>query len=100
MRADMKERGKNGNGNGNGNGHSNKIATVTFLDQHQIEFLDKLDRNYYFHNGHSLPRGKILSELVSCLMHLGIDIGEMDPKKETFCEFLQRKLKNEERVHV
>lgn len=94
----MKEHGKSGNGNGNG--HSNKIATVTFLDQHQIEFLDKLDRNYYFHHGHSLPRGKILSELVSCLMQLDIDISEMDPKKETFCEFLQRKLKNAEKACV
>lgn len=84
----------------NGNGHhENTIITVACLDKKQIEHLDKLDRDYYFKFGRSLPRGRILRELVNLLIKLNIDLAEMEPK-ETLSDYIARKIKNAENAYV
>jgi hypothetical protein len=79
---------------GHTNGKHNLITTVTFLNREQIDFLDKLDKDYHFKFGHSLPRGRILGELVNCLMELDIDLTEIDPDKEGLCSYILKKAKD------
>ncbi|MBD3246105.1 MAG: hypothetical protein GF333_03750 [Candidatus Omnitrophica bacterium] len=54
------------------------IACVTHLNRQQIDFLDKITKDYRFKYGHRLARSQILSELVTLLMHLGIDVNRLD----------------------
>jgi len=68
--------------------------TVAFLDRAQIDYLDKLNKDYFSKFGHHLARGHLLCELVDCLMKLNINLEELDPDKENLCTFILRKAKD------
>lgn len=84
----------NGNGNGSVVHKENLTTTVAFLDPEQIDFLDKLNKEYFLKFGHHLSRNRILTELVNCLMHMNLDLNELDPDKEGMCEYILRKAKD------
>jgi len=54
------------------------IATVTFLNRRQVDYLDKVSKDYFFKYGRKLSRARILSELINLAMELGIKLNEMD----------------------
>jgi predicted Zn-dependent protease len=68
--------------------------TVAFLERDQIDFLDKLNKDYFAKFGHHLSRGHMLCELVDCLMRLNLDLNELDQDKENLCDFILRKAKD------
>ena len=78
----------------------NQIATVTFLNREQVDFMDKLSKDYFFKYGHKLPRGKILSELVNLLMEIGITVDELDLENEGLAKALKRLFKNEHKTYA
>ena len=80
----------------NGNNENNRQTCVTFLNREQVDYLDKLGKDYLFKYGHKLSRAKILSDLVSVAMELGIDLEKINLKcDESLCDAIARILKNE-----
>lgn len=71
-----------------------KIRTVTFLNRHQIDFLDKLGKDALFYRGTKLSRVEILSELVEFLMGLGIDIKKVNITRENLARELLKVINN------
>jgi len=83
--------------NGNGhkeNGKEQQTPTVVFLDNEQIDFLNKLNKEYFGKCGYHLSRNRILTELVNCLMKMNPNLSELDPDKEDLCHFILRKAKD------
>jgi len=80
---------KKNNHNGNGNGN-NKVTVVTFLSREQVDYLDGLGKDSFFHYGRKLCRTKILSELVEVARKLDVELSEIDLGKETLSEGLLR----------
>ena len=82
-------------------GKENLTTTVTFLDREQIDYLDKLNKDYYSRFGHHLSRSRLLTELVDCLMELNLNLEELDPDKENLCDYILKKAKEHaEKTHV
>ncbi|MFH0764383.1 MAG: hypothetical protein V1927_05215 [Candidatus Omnitrophota bacterium] len=74
---------------------------VTFLTREQIDYLDKMGKDYFFKYGHKLSRGTILSELVNLAIKAGIDIEELDIRdNEALCEALLRVMNHENKPNV
>jgi DNA-binding response OmpR family regulator len=67
-----------------------RTRIVTFLSRGQIDFLDKLGKDSMFHKGSKLSRTETLSELVTLLMELGIDIKDIDLKNGLARGILQK----------
>jgi len=88
----------------NGNGHHKEVKieqqtpTVVFLDNEQIDFLNKLNKEYFTKCGYHLSRNRILTELVNCLMKMNLDLSELDPDKEDLCHFIMRKAKDAQKT--
>ncbi len=82
---------------GNHNNH-NSVTTVTFLTREQIDYLDKLGKDCLFKYGHKLSRSKILSDLVTLLMHLGIDVNMMDLDNGDLWKSLLKVMKDESKT--
>ena len=74
---------------------SSTVTTVTFLNRREIDYLDKLGKDYYFKYGKKLSRAKILAELVRLLMHLGIKFEEVHFENGDFHEAILSELKGE-----
>ncbi len=95
---------KGGKMNGNGNGSvvhkENLTTTVAFLDAGQIDFLDKLNKEYFLKFGYHLSRNRILTELVNCLMKMNLDVSELDADKEDLCQYILRKAKDAHKICV
>lgn len=79
---------------------NNTVTTVTFLNRQEIDYLDKLGKDYYFKYGSKLSRAKILSELVKLLMHLGVRFEKIDFENAEFHEAILASLqdKTEEQI--
>ena len=71
------------------------VTTVTFLNRQEIDYLDKLGKDYYFKYGKKLSRAKILAELVRLLMSLGIRFEEVNFENGDFHEAILSELKGE-----
>ena len=65
---------------------TNTVTTVTFLDRNQVDFLDRLSKDYFFKYGHKLPRTKILSQLVTFLMKANITIGDLNLEDQNLAD--------------
>ena len=82
------------------NHNHNAVTTVTFLNRHQVDYLDRLGKDCFFKFGHKLPRTKVLSELVNLLMDIHLSIKDIDLDHETLCEgiihCLEKSLKEKE----
>lgn len=70
------------------------ITCVTFLNRGQVDFLDKVSKDYMFKRGHKLPRSQILSDLVNLMMHLEIDLDKVELSEESFWKGILNELKN------
>jgi hypothetical protein len=73
------------------------ITVATFLNREQIDYLDKLGKDYFFKYGHKLSRTKILSELVNLLKNLNISLKDMDLDKQDLSSHILRLIKNEQK---
>lgn len=81
----------------NSNKHNEKdhtIPVVTFLHRDEVDYLDKIGKDCFFKFGHKVSRAKILSELVDLLMHLKINIEDIDFEHETLWKSIARLIKN------
>jgi len=78
----------------NGN-HNNAATVVTFLNRHQIDYLDKVGKDCFFKYGHKLSRSKILFELVNFFLTTGIDIKKIDLEHECLCDGMLRLMRDE-----
>lgn len=80
--------------------HNNEMTVTTFLNRHQIDYLDKIGKDCFFKFGHKVSRAKILSRLVDLLMHLDISFEKLDLEHETLLEGLERLIKNAQKAEV
>ena len=72
------------------------VACVTFLEREQIDFLDKVGKDFMFSYGHKISRARMLSALVTLLMNLKIDVKDIDLHREKLWEGLLKLIKNDE----
>ena len=73
----------------------NVVTTVTFLNRDQIDFLDRLSKDYFFKYGHKLPRTQILSQLVTFLMKADIAIDDLNLDDQSLADGIIECLANE-----
>ena len=88
---------KNGNHFKNTHHGHDALTVATFLNRQQIDYLDKIGKDFFFKYGHKISRGKILEELVELLMHLNINYRKIDLVHENFWEGLTRLIEKEKR---
>lgn len=73
---------------------NNGVPTVTFLNRQQLDYLDKISKDYLFNYGYKLPRWQILYELVNLLIHLKIDLSKVNFGKESLSEAILTRITN------
>jgi len=59
-----------------------KITVVTFLGRDQVDYLDKLGKDYFFRYGRTLPRTKLLAALVDVLASLNLDAKKLGSNRK------------------
>ena len=79
--------------------NNSKVTTVTFLDRKQLDYLDKLGKDCFFTYGRKLSRSRLLSELVTLMMNLGIRIEEINlEKSSSLWEAILKAIKDKEKI--
>ena len=66
---------------------------IVFLNRKQVDFLDKIGKDRLFSGKKKLSRTRIISELVSLIMNLGINGNNLD-SAQTIEEQIKDKIKN------
>ncbi len=76
--------------------NNKKITCVTFLTRQQVDYLDRIGKDYFFIHGKKLARTKILSELVDLLMKIGLDVRKISNNGEPLSSQILRMIRNGE----
>jgi len=63
--------------------YNKTVATVTFLNRAQIDYLDKLGKDSSFKYNHKLTRTKVLSEMVDFLIKISFNLEDINLNKES-----------------
>ena len=75
--------------------NTKKLFCATFLTRQQVDYLDKIGKDYLFIHGKKLARTKILSELVDLAMKLDIDVSKISNNGESLSSEILKLIKNE-----